>query len=271
MQTTNRAQRLTLSPRSMLLRFGLPLTLTLVFTPYCWAFVNDPLKGTIFDIVQQVITQNFGIERWLEILSDPCSERLPMDEQICSATGSGGIDMSGIFKDSTGVLGIPNPNQTRTETSQEIQSKSRTGNDVGDVFEVNPTVYSVYAANQADRLNTRAAIETVLGEDGQKQMKDEIDSTEKTVEGTINDANEAQEMDVTQDVAKKLVRISAQHSVLLGAIRSDAMKARIDTQFTNLNLMNSSRTLDELARARRTESSANAMSLLELSAQSSLH
>ncbi len=70
---------------------------------------------------------------------------------------------------------------------------------------------------------------------------------------------------------KEQIKVSAQQSLLLGGLRADSLQARNDTQFTNMNLENSSRTLDELARAERIKSSSNALLLSGASGLSQLN
>lgn len=231
-------------------------------------FVVDKLLMDLFRQVVEVLTdKNFGIERWLDLLSNPCNERFPWDEQICGAgadvDGNGVINVSDVFKQSTGDVGIPDPNQTRQKTQQQI--KDAVGSGQADVFEINPIVYAAYAANQLDRLNTRGSIETVLGNSGQKQIKKQLDAVADTTKDIAKTANESQSLDVTQDVMKKQAKIFAQQSLLLAGIRADGLTARTDAQFTNLNLMNVSRTMDEIARRERVSASANAMYLVEIS------
>lgn len=237
------------------------------------AFLDEQFSGSVFETIQSVVLDTLGVDRWIDALLNPCSERYPMDEQMCGPGGSSGgaVDTADIFQNSTGVLGIPNPNQTRQKTAEATQAAVAEGRAILDVFEINPTVFSVYAANQQDRLTTRAAIETVLGDAGQEQMDADIKSISETVEDAANDADEAQSAEATQDVTKKMTRILAYQTILAGGIYTNGLRARTDTQLTNLNLLNSSRTLDALARSERSHTTAGAMWMYDLIGLSKLY
>lgn len=250
------------------------------------AFLSDLLSSEIWKIIEEVVLPHFGLDKWLDILDgildDPCKNIpsagpfVPTEGPWCqgSSDGSGSendgssLEISKIIKDSQGGMGIPNPNEVRGRIDKEAITSLPA--DIPDAFEINKVVWGTYAGNQIDRDLTRMGIESVLGETGQNRMKQEIDTTQETVEGIATDADQAQKLDVTQDVQKKQIRVMAQQSMLLGAMRADAIQARVDTQYTNLNISNISRGMDEANRARRVEESAQSAKLLLLASQSHL-
>ncbi|MGK7947264.1 MAG: hypothetical protein AB4368_00275 [Xenococcaceae cyanobacterium] len=218
--------------------------------------------------ILEVFEDSLGIERWLALLDgsldDPCSN-VPVifiaspEPGWCNANGSSTTD---ILADSTGELGIPNPNQARQEVEERVDTTGET-----DFFEVNPEVHSLYLANSLDRVATKIAIDTVLGEEGQQQIQTELEITNSTLAAIASEAEAAQELDVTQDVMKATIRVMANQSALMGASHTDATNARIDRQFGNLNLVNISRTLDEGQKAKRVESAAAGAKALYMGAQ----
>ncbi len=208
-----------------------------------------------------------GIERWLALLDgteDPCAN-VPVifitspEPGWCNNNGSSVTD---ILAGSTGELGIPNPGRARQDIENKIDETQQT-----DFFEVNSEVHSLYLANSVDRVATKIAIDTVLGEKGQEQIQTELETTNSTLEAIAEEAEAAQELDVTQDVMKATIRVMANQSAFLGASRTDATNARIERQFTNLNLVNISRTLDEERKTRRVESAAAGAKALYMGAQ----
>jgi hypothetical protein len=238
----------------------------------------------IWQTIDEVVLNNLGVEQWLDILdgilNDPCKDFpstgpfVPTEGPWCqsesgSSDGTSSPNVTNIMQDSLGEMGIPNPNEVRGRIDDGALRSSPA--DIPDAFEVNKVVWGTYAGNQVDRDLTRLGIETVLGATGQQRMKQETNSTQSTVKGIVTDADEAQKLDVTQDVMKKQIRIFAQQSLILGAMRADAMQARVDTQYTNLNITNISRSLDEANRARRVEDSAQAAKLLFIASQSHLY
>lgn len=287
-------QSATLRPRNRLRRSLFlviaPSTLALfIGAGSAQAFLSDVLGGDIWKIIEEVVLNNLGIDEWLDILNnildDPCKDFpsagpfVPTEGPWCqgsgggdgggSGDGGGTPDISNIIKDSQGGMGIPNPNEVRGRIDEGAITSSPA--DIPDAFEINKVVWGTYAGNQIDRDLTRMGIESVLGEAGQNRMKQEIDATQKTVKGIATDADQSQKLDVTQDVQKKQIRVLAQQSMLLGAMRADALQARVDTQYTNLNISNISRSMDEANRARRVEESAQSAKLLLLTSQSHLH
>jgi len=252
------------------------------------AFLSDVLGGDIWKIIEEVVLNNLGIDEWIDILdnilNDPCKDFpstgpfVPTEGPWCQGSGGGDggdgdggstPEIGGIIKDSQGEMGIPNPNAVRGRIDEGAITSSPA--DIPDAFEINKVVWGTYAGNQIDRDLTRMGIESVLGEAGQKRMRQEIEATQKTVKGIATDADQSQKLDVTQDVQKKQIRIMAQQSMLLGAMRADALQARVDTQYTNMNISNISRSMDEANRARRVEESAQSAKLLLLTSQSHLH
>lgn len=143
--------------------------------------------------------------------------------------------------------------------------------DPPDIFEVSRTVYSVFAGNEVNRQSTLSHLNNVIGTPGQAQAKQELEQTQQMVQQNAQTAGAAQKQDVTQDVMKLMTTIQARDSVIAAATRADTVRLRQDVQYSNLNLVNASRTLDEITRAHRVESSADAMYLMELSGQSGLN
>lgn len=249
------------------------------------AFVSEMFDDNIWEIIESVVINNVGVDQWFDILNsilnDPCQDFpstgpfVPTEGPWCQSNGgSGGNDgnilvINDVVKDSQGEMGIPNPNSVRGKINAGAVTFEPA--DIPDAFEINKVVWGTYAGNSFDRDLTRLGIETVLGELGQQQMKQEIDSTQETVSGIATDAESAQNLDVTQDVMKKHIRVLAQQSLILGAIRADALQARLDTQYTNLNITNISRSLDESNRSRRVEQSAQAAKLLFIASQAHLY
>ena len=77
-------------------------------------------------------------------------------------------------------------------------------------------------------------------------------------------------MDVSQDISKEMIRSRAIDSITLGKTYNEALRARMDRQFTNVNLTNISRTLDEQSRSKRVEQAAQSAKLQYIAAQASL-
>lgn len=254
------------------------LTLFLAMPGKVSAFTISELAGWIWQIINNTASKELNLDSWLQviedILNDPCKNLsvlsfMPTEAGWCTKGGDGSFEPIGdIVRDARGPMEIPNPNETRGRIEQSAGRAAPSVN--ADVFEINNVVWSVYAANQVDRDLTRIGIESVLGASGQEKMQSSIDETKKIVQQVGKDADAAQRLDVTQDVMKLHAKNFAQQTAILGALRADNLKARVDSQFTNLNLMNISRTLDEQTRSERVDLAGNAMLLLDAAGQVSL-
>ncbi len=251
------------------------------------------LGDIIWGLVDEYLLEDLNLGEWQAIFDEiingngSCLEDIPVlsflpvgQGEYCALGGSyeGDPDivvdttessLGDIVVDAQGEMGIPDPNKVRSKIEKETANPKNSGS--ADILEVNKVVWGVAAANQVDRDLTRLQISTMLSEAGQKSTKKLLDASQKTVKSSAETAEDAQKQDITQDVMKEQIKVSAQQTLLLGGLRADSLQARNDTQFTNLNLMNSSRTLDELARAGRVESSSNAMSLSNISGLSQLN
>jgi hypothetical protein len=177
-----------------------------------------------------------------------------------------------------GVLGLSNPNETRKALQEEVTSENASQ---GDAFEVDPVNRARTAGNELDRQITRGGVEAYLGEKGQELIKKEIKKVDETIKKSTAAAKasedsaskigglakSASKKNVTQDVmkiianqnaeaAKQTAKISAQLSQqtqIMGASRTDALKARADAQLANTNLTNISETLDQMQKKENAE------------------
>ncbi len=177
-----------------------------------------------------------------------------------------------------GVLGVYNPNEARKALRDEVTSENASQ---GDAFEVDPVSRARSSGNELDRQITRGGVESYLGEEGQKLVEKEIKDTDRTIKKSTEAAKAADgaaskvatlaktasKKNVTQDVmkiiaaqnattAQQTAKISAQLSLqtqIMGASRTDALKARADAQLANTNLTNISETLDQMQKRENAE------------------
>jgi hypothetical protein len=289
-RTTNEKDNLPRSSykRKTIFLWAAPIFLSVVVTAMPAQAIFGELGDIIWGLVDEYLLEDLNLGEWQAIFDEivngngsclediPILSFLPMETgEYCAGGGSGGGDNIGgalgdIVVDTVGEMGVPDPNEARREIEKATTSNpEQTG--TGDIFEINKVVWGVSAANQLDRDLTRVQISTVLGEAGQKATKQQIDAAQETVKDSAQTADDAQSLDVTQDVMKEQIKVTAQQTLLLGGLRADSLQAKNDTQFTNMNLENSSRTLDELARAERVKSSSNAMSLSSASGLAQLN
>ncbi|MEG3437882.1 hypothetical protein V0288_12210 [Pannus brasiliensis CCIBt3594] len=246
------------------------------------AGIADLLGGSIFGDIYSTLVSFFpeivAVDNWVSLLentiNDPCSAApilfaTPSEPGWCTVAtdilgGSGSL--TEILQDVAGELGIPNAGKARAT----IADKVREAGETPDPFRADPRSYAIQLGNLSDRVATSLSVETVLGEEGQQQMKDEIEQTSEVVQSILDTSDEAQSYESTQDVVKALARINAQQSVIAAMHGASALRSRADTQFTNLNLSNISRSLDERNRDEQARSTVDSFLLLNLTAQSNL-
>lgn len=246
------------------------------------ALIADLLGDSIFgDIYSQLVSffpEILAADQWISLLedaiNDPCASvpilmATPSEPGWCTGAeailgGDGSI--SSILLDVVGDLGIPDVSQARSTIQSDVDSAGETP----DPFISNPELYGILLGNVSDRTATTLNTTTVLSEEGQAQMQEEIDQSSQIVQTIMDTSNEAQSYDSTQDVIKALARINAQQSVIDAMSHASSLKSRTDSQFTNLNLTNISRSLDEQNRDRQAKAATDGFQLLHLTAQSQL-
>ncbi len=177
-------------------------------------------------------------------------------------TGPGNSpSMSEIVTQSVGDMGVPIPAQVQGSVANM---------DSYDVFEVNPVVKRHYRRNFVDRAITRLVSESTLSAEGQKLLKGHTDTAMQVAIESQIIAGRGQTFDVTQDVLKGSLANDAKQTLLLGALVSQSANNRVDSALNNRNLINISRTIDQMARQDRVERSIAARRLLEISSQNNL-
>ena len=240
--------------------------------------LGDSLFEDIYSSLVSFFPQMIAVDQWISLLedsiNDPCGATpilfvTPSEPGWCTTAtdifgGNGSV--TSILQQVVGELGIPDVFQARSTIQQKVNEAGETP----DIFLANPQVYSIQLGNLEDRIATSLSAKTVLSEAGQTQMKDEIQQSSAVVQSILDTSNEAQSYDNTQDVVKALARINAQQSVTTAMNHVASLRNRQDTQFTNLNLANISRSLDEQNRDLQARSTVDSVLLLNLTAQSHL-
>ena len=245
------------------------------------SFFGEQLSSQLGGLISRFLGDILGLDRWVaqldQALNDPC-QSLPVvfisapEPGWCIGGGGGAgggensMSIGEILSRSRGPLGIPTPERAR----QTVEETLRNAGESPDTFEINPVVHALFVGNAADRANTKLAIDSVLGDAGQEQIAQEMQTIQGAVTQTFAESEGAQVLDVTQDVQKAAIRLQAQQSLIAGATQAELMKLRTDTQFSNLNLTNLSRSVDGLTRTARSEQAANSAKALYISAQANL-
>lgn len=171
----------------------------------------------------------------------------------------------------TGALGIPDIIQNHKAIFDQATGHARQGTPAAgiqraDRFNLNPIPLAQSLQFMEDRAQNNGMAATVLSSEGQTAMKQEMEAATVTLQQIQAKAQEAQGMDVTQDVMKNLTALQANQSALIGGSYSQLMALRAQEAANNVVTSNISESLDEDNRARHAESMTAADHVLRTSA-----
>ncbi|ABA24731.1 conserved hypothetical protein (plasmid) [Trichormus variabilis ATCC 29413] len=99
-------------------------------------------------------------------------------------------------------------------------------------------------AQQLERQLTLASVSSIVSKDGQQQTQEKIDTTAQIAQQAKSIADEAQNMDASQNVLKA---IAAQNGLIVSMLaeqRTDSLSARQDNAYSNLMLTQVAEHLD---------------------------
>jgi hypothetical protein len=187
-----------------------------------------------------------------------------LKEEVDKSWGNLQKDAQAAIEESKGNMGIPDPTAASQKLADKLQEKG------GIAAESSTIIGAVEAGKQLERDSTRATVASVLGKEGQQRTQSEIDATNKTVTEAQQLAEDAQNMDASQDVLKAIAAQNAQIVSMLGQARTDGLQARHDAQQTNLMLNQIAESQSEQNQARRVLSTGMTSQYLELTGWSRL-
>lgn len=261
------------------------------------------------------ITSIFDIRDTLESILGPIqaviAQQLQTFEEFFnqSITTVFGEDLGGVFSDTLGALGLPDPREME-KTIEEIVGSAQdwtdgvtppifpnflsgfsdspsSSNQSGtptyrvpavlttpstsasssspatlDHFNSNPIALKNSLTNEAERTLAKGIGATVLSQEGQAAMKQDMEAANQTLTAIGQKNQEAQQMDVTQDVMKNLTAIITQQSQLQTGSYIQLMSLRQQEAATNQLLANISEALDETNRRAHSEAMSNAVRVM---------
>ena len=219
-----------------------------------------PVKPAAASQVDTTFNDIFGIFRqaFEEV-------RAYVEQTITDVMDSLPGELDGVIHNAVGDLGLVDPNLVRSEIAEELAATL-----TGDLAQSDTVQAAAETANEIDRQLTRAQVDAVLSQSGQAATRDKITWMENTIGQVQQHADSAQVAVSTQDAIKAMAQQNARQSEVLGAVQSELLQSRQDTQLTNLNLANISQNLDQEARARRLQALGSALDTLQISSQARL-
>jgi hypothetical protein len=186
----------------------------------------------------------------------------------------------------TGEVNIPNPIAATKRLREDIVQKS-----LSSTFENNPAVQATTASNEINRQISRGAVESTLGEEGQKRLKAKLQNVEnsiKNIEQSVRNAEQSKDLltQVIQNACQvggeniaycasqtqanlqlQNLIIEGEQSKMIGETLGNTIQLNQSLQYSNLNLANISQQVEEENRARRVDTSAEAARLLRATSQ----
>jgi hypothetical protein len=189
----------------------------------------DSVRAKVFEPLRQ------QLDSWNAYVSSILSDKLkPLAESL-------GGDLQAAINETMGVLGLPDPTQTRKKV-EEIGAHSTV-----------PINNAERTANEVDRQVTRAVADMTLGKAGQQLTKEQVEKTHELIQQVQEQAEAAQGEVVTQNVMKQIADQNAQTAAILGAMRADGLRLQQSQDLANTNLTNISRAVDGQSQAKARE------------------
>lgn len=206
---------------------------------------NNPLSD-LFGQIQRYF------DRAESYISQALAEKIkPLEEAVNE-------DFQTAINSAIGVLGLPDPITARKGVEETLSDS-----DVA----VNPLDR---ATNEVDRQITRSTAAATLGTEGQQRTQQEITATKQSVDLVQQQAQQAQEEVVTQNVMKRIAQQNTQISAMLGAMRNDSLQSAQRQELANINLTNISRSLDSQNQAKSSEMVGAGLETLKITSRAKL-
>lgn len=125
-------------------------------------------------------------------------------------------------------------------------------------------------SKEIDRQRLRSHVASVIGQEGQAAIQMKMDQVAVTLEETQELGFLAEDAFSTQEAIKKMAQQNVKNTELIGALQTEIINSRIDSQFEAEVLSNISQTLDEERTIRQNRDLAGAATSLSLAAGSAL-
>lgn len=203
--------------------------------------------------LEQIVEQfNQQVNAIQDFVNDTLNTKLQQIAQSLNA------DIEAAVNGAIGSLGLPDPQQSRTDIEGMLSLND------SQLFS------SDRVANEIDRQSTRASAAQTLSIEGQKQQQQQVASTQNSVNSVGSLSQQAQNDVVTQDVMKRIAGQNQEISALLGAQRTDALKLQQSQDFANVNLTNISRAVDSQRQQQQSELGAAGLQNLETTSKARL-
>ncbi|WP_341531717.1 hypothetical protein WKK05_39060 (plasmid) [Nostoc sp. UHCC 0302] len=186
-------------------------------------FIAAPSYGiSINDFFSSIVSD---IQTELSKIQDNAKEKINISWADIKENATAAIDSS------IGQLGAPDP----------IASAEQLKDSLKDDYSY-PVAQE--KAQELERQITLASVASVVSRDGQQQTQAKIDITAQIAQQAKSIADEAQNMDASQNVLKAIAATNGLIVSMLAQQRTDSLMARQDTSYSNLMLTQVAEHLD---------------------------
>lgn len=203
-------------------------------------FIAAPSYGISINDFFSSIVSDFQTE--LSKIQDDAKEKINTSWAGIKTDAIAAIDSS------IGQLGAPDPIASADELKDSLKDDYS---------------YPVAQQNaqQLERQLTLASVSSIVSKDGQQQTQEKIDTTAQIAQQAKSIADEAQNMDASQNVLKVIAAQNALVVSMLAQQRTDSLLARQDNAYSNLMLTQTAQHLHSQRQKENSEEDAR-LSLL---------
>ncbi|MEA5448272.1 hypothetical protein VB780_06820 [Leptolyngbya sp. CCNP1308] len=171
----------------------------------------------------------------------------------------------------TGSLGVPDVLASQLALTEAIVSGSENGSPGAasqrvDRFNMNPIALADTASKEVSRAAAAGFANSLLSEEGQEAIVAEVKATDDTLQEIVVLAEEAQDLDVTQDIMKSHIAALAQSSAIDVAQYGQSIQMRQQLAADSLVQIEAARELSALNRAQSRQGMAQAAEVINSSA-----
>ncbi|MBE9108146.1 hypothetical protein IQ273_01750 [Nodosilinea sp. LEGE 07298] len=171
----------------------------------------------------------------------------------------------------TGSLGVPDVLASQLALTEAIVSGSENGSPGAasqrvDRFNMNPIALADTASKEVSRAAAAGFANSLLSEEGQEAIVAEVKATDDTLQEIVVLAEEAQDLDVTQDIMKSQIAALAQSSAIDVAQYGQNIQMRQQLAADSLVQIEAARELSALNRAQSRQGMAQAAEVINSSA-----
>jgi hypothetical protein len=224
---------------------------------------NNLARSQFLQELKWFLTGTNGTE-WDDHATDFMDAGRYQDEVVTFLGGQRREIFEDVFKTASDSADGPGPDIM--ELRKQMRTRTANAGLPGDAIASNQSNTTEHAVREAGRLGTLIRIDSLMGKtNGVGAYKEVYDQVAEQLEDTRTELRNGYNDNITQDIMKKVLAVQGIQTKVLTESRLEHLRARIDSQYTNLNLVDIGRILEESNRSQKVENRANTDFLLRSS------